>query len=242
MADAAYRKAYYQSHKEEIKARSAARYDAKKAEILEKDRLKREAHRIQKYGCPDLRINTIGVPRSDPAYMKLWWDVHRDEQVAKRRLQYANNRQEILKKQREYTSHPDVAARMRARVLAWQKANPALVNKKNAAWASSHPEAKSVQKAKRRAFMKAAEGSHTRDEVIAILQFQNYVCNNPYCLADLRIAKKQLDHIVALSKGGSNYASNLQWLCERCNTSKCDTPWDLWLEFQHAEFGQTLVG
>ena len=33
-----------------------------------------------------------------------------------------------------------------------------------------------------------------------------------------------LDHVLARSKGGSNHPSNLQTLCESCNSGKCDRP------------------
>ena len=72
--------------------------------------------------------------------------------------------------------------------------------------------------AQRRARIVAAGGSHTVDDVRRLWKAQRGRCS--YCKADLTKVGAELDHIVALSRGGDNSKSNLQWLCKACNRSK----------------------
>lgn len=71
---------------------------------------------------------------------------------------------------------------------------------------------------KRRALKKGCQGSHTISDLRAILKAQKYRC--VYCYADLRKAKRHLDHIMPLARGGSDGRENLQYLCAPCNLSK----------------------
>jgi 5-methylcytosine-specific restriction endonuclease McrA len=66
---------------------------------------------------------------------------------------------------------------------------------------------------------KAAPGSHTGEDVAAILKAQRGRC--AACGTDVRDGF-HVDHIQPLSKGGSNDKSNLQILCSFCNLSKKD--------------------
>lgn len=71
---------------------------------------------------------------------------------------------------------------------------------------------------RRRARLLAAPGEHTAADLAEILQAQGHRC--AYCRADLKRAKKHVDHIVPLARGGSNGRANLQYLCAPCNQSK----------------------
>ena len=51
-----------------------------------------------------------------------------------------------------------------------------------------------------------------------ILQRNNYQCQG--CGKKQTQTKLNIDHIVALAKGGSNDISNLQVLCRQCNQTK----------------------
>ena len=91
-----------------------------------------------------------------------------------------------------------------ARVKQWRKANPEGVTKLSNA---------------RRARKNNAPGSHTTKEILDLLERQQFNC--AACGTDIS-KKRHLDHIVALSRGGSNFIINLQWLCPSCNCSKHD--------------------
>jgi 5-methylcytosine-specific restriction endonuclease McrA len=174
---------------------------------------------------------SVGLPRKDPRYMVIWWEINKDVATEVRKKNYQDNREIILREQKAYVeARPELKAKILARVKAWQKAFPDKVNKKNSAWRAANPEARSIEKARRRTLMAGASGSHAKAEAKAILTAQKHLCANPYCRSFLAKGNKHLDHIMPLSRGGSNYASNLQWLCVSCNTGKHDAFWEEWLE------------
>lgn len=82
-------------------------------------------------------------------------------------------------------------------------------------WARENPEKHAAQCNRYRARKASAPGSHTVTEWAAIKTKQRGRC------ADCR-EKKPLtrDHITPLSKGGSDYAFNIQGLCKPCNSRK----------------------
>jgi 5-methylcytosine-specific restriction endonuclease McrA len=73
---------------------------------------------------------------------------------------------------------------------------------------------------RRRARLLTATGRHTPDDLREILAAQAHRC--PYCNADLKQVKRHVDHIMPLSRGGSNDKTNIQILCQTCNLSKGD--------------------
>jgi len=74
-----------------------------------------------------------------------------------------------------------------------------------------------AQAANRRARVRGAEGKHTRADVDRIFEQQGGKCAE--CKTRLN-DKYHVDHIMPLSKGGSNWPKNLQCLCETCNVRK----------------------
>lgn len=69
----------------------------------------------------------------------------------------------------------------------------------------------------RRARKRSAEGEHTADDIAVIRKAQKDRCG--YCGVKLK-GKGHIDHIIALSRGGSNWPRNIQLLCGPCNLSK----------------------
>lgn len=86
------------------------------------------------------------------------------------------------------------------------------------------PKGKAADKAhrqNRRAAKLNNGGKHTGRQILALFDQQSGSC--PYCKTKLYKTGKNKyhsDHIVPLSKGGSNDISNIQLLCAKCNLSK----------------------
>lgn len=69
----------------------------------------------------------------------------------------------------------------------------------------------------RRSKIESVGGKHTNNDIEKIKKLQKYKC--AYCPKSVR-KKYHVDHIIALSKGGSNDRKNLQVTCESCNLKK----------------------
>lgn len=82
-------------------------------------------------------------------------------------------------------------------------------------WKAKNPERMAHLKARRYARKKGAEGSHTIEEWNKVKEEHDNKC--AYCKESKKLTK---DHIKPLSKGGSDYISNIQPLCRSCNSKK----------------------
>jgi len=104
---------------------------------------------------------------------------------------------------------------------AWDKRNPELRYTYTKAWKARHPErARLLSRAHwhlRRARKIAAEGSCTREELYDLLERQGGRC--AYCGTEHGLT---VDHKTPLSRGGSNFIVNIQWLCGSDNSRKKD--------------------
>ena len=88
-----------------------------------------------------------------------------------------------------------------------------------AEWKRNNKAARKKHKADRRARERAATGSWSPEDIAFLFNIQKGRCAHAWCRTPLG-EKYQIDHIIALSKGGSNDRRNLQLLCRPCNTKK----------------------
>ena len=82
-------------------------------------------------------------------------------------------------------------------------------------WRQGNPEKVTAARHRRRARALDAEGSFTAAEFIALCEHYNNRC--VCCGAEGSLTP---DHVVPLSRGGSNDISNIQPLCGQCNSTK----------------------
>ena len=100
---------------------------------------------------------------------------------------------------------------------AWHAKNRDSVNARKAIYFKENPEIYAASRNNRRTRVLQAEGAHSASDLRTIKLAQKNRC--AYCRQKL-LRSSHLDHIVPLSKGGSNWPSNLQYLCQSCNLQK----------------------
>lgn len=82
-------------------------------------------------------------------------------------------------------------------------------------WKKKNPKRMAHLKARRYAREKGADGLHTYDEWVSLCKLHNNKC--VICGNKDKLTK---DHIIPLSKGGSDYIQNIQPMCRSCNSKK----------------------
>ncbi len=128
----------------------------------------------------------------------------------------------------------------RAEVKRWKVKNLDRVKIAHAAWKAANIEhVRSyaiLQQNKRRVRLAKNGGVYTINDVKALRLRQNGIC------AGCRERKQRLeiDHILAVTRGGSNDPSNLQLLCRRCNASKGTRDMTEWAQ-QHGYLDTTCI-
>ena len=107
----------------------------------------------------------------------------------------------------------------RASQAKYRRNNPEIVRLRKVDWANKNRNTVRGYTRKRRAMRLAASGSHTVEDLKDILRLQKSKC--AYCRVHFsKIVIPNLDHIVPLSKGGTEDRKNLQYLCKPCNSKK----------------------
>lgn len=182
------------------------------------------------------------------------WNLQNPERAkANKKLSYQKRCAYYLQRAKEYRAkNPEFvkkcsvewAKRNREYVYAqqgaWRKANKErvqernLVNKKR--WRANNPDRALIQDRNHKARRKGAVGSFKRSDIERICKEQRNSC--AYCRIKFsRMVRFEIDHITAISKGGSNYPANLQLLCKACNAKKnASDP----IDFVRAEYGMLL--
>ncbi|QWY83261.1 HNH endonuclease protein [Rhizobium phage RHph_X2_25] len=144
---------------------------------------------------------------------RIRWRTENPEKERETRIQSlrkwtANNPELKREYARRSNAKPEVSANNVARAKRWQEANPERAQ-----------EVRLVSDRNRRARKRGASGTHTKEDVAEILRKQKYKCAE--CGTSVRkVENRHVDHIMPLSKGGSNAKWNLQVLCPDCNLRK----------------------
>ncbi len=202
--NAAARVAYQSLSKEERQARAAARSEyQRKYRAAHAEEIK-EAQRLHYLGTKETYANDNKLKYATDASF-------RDAAIARAKARYEKDRQAGI----------DKAAQ-------WAKDNPerAKDNRKSS-WRArfeDDPLPSRANTALRRARRLAAEGNFTAEDVARLFEAQAGKCNG--CRKDLE--EFDVDHIMPLVLGGSNWPVNLQLLCPSCNSKKGHMHPDAW--------------
>lgn len=184
---------YYEQNKEVLLGKCKARRDAKPEHARMADR---ERARIRRLA-----------------------DGYHEAEKKKRQLYYQANREEIRKNQNNKS--PAQKEQKRIGDTAYYLANKEAILKKNREYRKKNPEVKRALHQKRRAIKSGAGGKFTSTEIYDLFEKQRAMC--ALCSRKLKKSgenKFHMDHIQPLSKGGTNWISNIQLTCPGCNLKK----------------------
>ncbi len=111
----------------------------------------------------------------------------------------------------------------------WNAENKGRIREAGTVWRLANPEKVRANHGNRWARKQAADGSFSGDDILILLASQADRCASPYCATDIS-QTYSVDHKTPLCRGGSNWPSNLQLLCTRCNSSKRNRTMEEWQE------------
>lgn len=174
------------------------------------------------------------------AYNKQYAIDHQETIKAKNKRYMERNQERVRLNNRLHRQSPKGKATRaayravnREKMLAyskeWYKANKSRMDELAKADRLKDPERYSTYRHTRRSRLANAIGAHTPAELCVLFDKQGGKC----ATCKVKIAKTgrsryHLDHVMPLSKGGSNYINNIQLLCQPCNQKKYTKLPDTW--------------
>lgn len=108
--------------------------------------------------------------------------------------------------------------RLLKQMQEYEQAHPELVKEIRARSKKKHRGRRNAEWHRRYALQKGAEGSFTHEEWLNLCAKYGNICLA--CKSSSRPLTK--DHVVPLVRGGNNWISNIQPLCQPCNSRKRD--------------------
>lgn len=122
---------------------------------------------------------------------------------------------------KQYRQRPSIKARVQAYIRKHRQ-NPDVLIRHNEyireysrEWAKANAARHVATVQKRRAALQNATGSFTAEEFQSLCERYNNIC-----LRCKQTKPLTVDHVIPISKGGSNTISNIQPLCKSCNSIK----------------------
>ena len=144
---------------------------------------------------------------------------------------YLENRGEILKKRKIY--YQENKEQVHTRNLRWKRANPEKNLEHTYKFRKKHPE-KVKEWNQRRFNSERAAGKLTLTTLRKVKEenIKKYgVLTCIYCLIPIQPGQDSLDHLVPVSRGGTNEYENLSIACRKCNSKKRTRTHDEYFEY-----------
>lgn len=118
------------------------------------------------------------------------------------------------------------AQKYRDRVREWKKKNRDRVNHNGRLYCQRHPEFRRVQRSRRRARVLGSPEHHTQGDIRTQFQKQAGMCF--WCSSAVG-DDYHVDHVIPLSRGGSDGKDNIVIACPKCNRLKSNKLPEEWL-------------
>ena len=132
----------------------------------------------------------------------------------------AANRDKVLAKAKRYRDKWRTKVRIENRIARalWRANNRELHRSQVKSWAKRNPQKATLQSKRKRARKLNAKGFHTLEQWMARVEVFGWKC--VYCKLTLTLLTLTKDHKIPLSRGGSEWPSNLVPACRVCNSTK----------------------
>jgi len=146
---------------------------------------------------------------------KLSRSKHADKAKVRAKKYAVEHREQVNANAREYVKrNPE---KRKETMRAYSETHREQEREKKRRWRANNPEKHRAEKERRRAWKLNAEGEYTADDIKAQYSRQKGKCY--WCNVKLN-NKYHVDHIVPLSRGGSNRPDNIVCACPHCNDSR----------------------
>lgn len=153
------------------------------------------------------------------AYMAEYHQANRETALQKRKRYYQENKEKYAAYSREYRAANQqsiIARRIRYKEVSGEKVRASgreRYRRKREDLIPKHV----VYTRNRRARVRSSEGRHTAKDIESLFLRQGAKCAT--CKTSIRNGY-DVDHIMPIALGGSNWPDNLQLLCQSCNRRK----------------------
>lgn len=208
-----YNREYVAKNKDKVDANRRQYWDVPE----NRERRKKTQNQLYHEKHDYMRAKRKAAYHADPEPVKEQTRLYREQNPEKVRESshrtWQKKRHIYLAKHRQYRqiNHDRLCERQRQRYAE----NPEPAREQARAWRRANPDKRKVQHHRRRAHKVASGGSYTTVEWRALCDWFGDVCLACGERSDLTV-----DHVIPISRGGSNAIDNLQPLCLSCNSSK----------------------
>ena len=166
------------------------------------------------------------------------WEAENNNKKRKNQANWrARNMAKVKEINKRYrVNNPDRVREIKAR---YYTANFDKIQEYNKKYKAKKPEISTTARRNRRAREREAEGFHTAEDIKNLLKTYNNkcaVCFVPVAHKPNHMQRKlHVDHIQPLAREGGNFISNLQPLCQPCNSRKSARLMSEWLGENYEE-------
>lgn len=156
-------------------------------------------------------------PEKQREYQRKYAAEHRDEERERARKWYAEHRDKAIERARKYNAEHRDERNERAR--KWYAEHPDKVLESQRKWNAEHPEIVKARQKVRNMRRRDKSGAPRSKAIVDLYKRSKGKCY--YCGVDVG-QNYHIDHVIPLTRGGTNDLSNLVIACPSCNLRKHD--------------------